>query len=222
MNILWQGARGPAVKELQARLKELGFDPGDIDGIFGTSTTSAVTAFQRDRSFFADGIAGPQTFNSLKLPTTSPGAQKPDRTKVFVSYSHADEKWLQMLQVHIAPLERSGIIIQWDDTKIAPGRKWREEIMNAIRSAKVAVLLISAHFMASEFIAENELPPLLEASEREGTVILPVIISPCIMGRLSEFQAVNSLSEPLVDLGRGDRERVWVKLVEAITAALNE
>ena len=62
MNILWQGARGPAVKELQARLKELGFDPGDIDGIFGRSTTSAVTAFQRDRSFFADGIAGPQIF----------------------------------------------------------------------------------------------------------------------------------------------------------------
>jgi hypothetical protein len=43
-----------------------------------------------------------------------------------------------------------------------------------------------------------------------------------MMGRLSEFQAVNSLSKPLVDLGRGDRDRVWVKLVEAITAALTE
>jgi Putative peptidoglycan binding domain/TIR domain len=222
MNILWPGARGPAVKELQSSLKELGYDPGDIDGIFGPFTTAAVTAFQRDRNLFADGIAGPQTFNALKLPTTAPGAPRSARTKVFVSYSHADDRWLQMLQVHIAPLERRGIAVRWDDTKIAPGRKWRVEIADAIRSAKVAVLLISAYFMASEFIAENELPPLLEAAEHEGTVILPVIISPCVLGSLAEFQAVNPPSKPLVDLSRGDRDRVWVKLMEAITAALNE
>lgn len=222
MNILWQGARGPAVQELQARLKELGFDPGDIDGIFGPTTTAAVTAFQRDLNVFADGIAGPQTFNRLKLPTSAPGEPKPPRTRVFVSYSHVDEKWLKMLQVHLAPLERNGIVVRWDDTKIAPGRKWREEIDSGIRSAKVAVLLISAQFMASEFIAKNELPPLLQAAEHEGTVILPIIISPCLMGSLSEFQAVNSPSKPLVDLSRGDRDRVWVKLMEAITAALNE
>lgn len=222
MNILWQGARGPAVKELQMRLMELGFEPGDTDGIFGPSTTAAVAAFQKDRKFFADGIAGPQTFFALNLPTTAPGAPRPVRKKVFVSYSHADEKWLQMLQVHLTPLERSGMVARWDDTKIAPGKKWREEIANAIRSTKVAVLLISAHFMASEFIAQNELPPLLEAAEHEGTVILPVIVSPCLMGSLSAFQAVNSPSKPLVDLGKGDRDRVWVKLMEAITAALNE
>lgn len=222
MRILWQGARGPAVKELQSSLKELGFDPGNIDGIFGPSTAEAVIAFQKDRRIIADGIAGPQTFNALKLPTTPPGSQPPHRKNVFVSYSHADQKWLQMLQVHLAPLERSGIVVPWDDTRIAPGSKWREEIAGAIQSAKVAVLLVSAHFMASEFIAGNELPPLLEAAKHEGTVILPVIISPCMLGHLSEFQAVNSPSKPLVDLNRGDRDRVWVRLMEAVTVALND
>ncbi len=217
-------ARGerPGRQRAAGEIKRLGFEPGDIDGIFGPSTTAAVTAFQKDRKLFSDGIAGPQTFHALKLPTTAPGAPRPARTKVFVSYSHADEKWLQMLQVHLTPLERSGMVARWDDKKIAPGKKWREEIANAIRSTKVAVLLISANFMASEFIAKNELAPLLEAAEHEGTVILPVIISPCLMGSLSAFQAVNSPSKPLVDLGRGDRDRVWVKLMEAITAALNE
>jgi hypothetical protein len=43
-----------------------------------------------------------------------------------------------------------------------------------------------------------------------------------MMGSLSEFQAVNSPSKPLVDLSRGDRDRVWVKLMEAITVGLNE
>lgn len=206
----------------ECRLKALGFDPGKIDGFFGPSTAAAVTAFQRDRQLIADGLAGPQTLNALKPPTASRGAPRSARTKVFVSYSHADKKWLQMLQVHIAPLEHNNIVDRWDDTKIAPGGKWQEEIADAIRSAKVAVLLVSAYFVASEFIVSNELPPLLEAAEHEGTVILPVIISPCLMGSLSKFQAVNPPSKPLVDLDRGDRDRVWVKLMEAITAALNE
>lgn len=221
MNILWQGARGPAVKELQQRLKGAGFDPGNIDGIYGASTMAAVTAFQRHQKLFADGIAGPQTLTALGLPKTAQAAASA-RNKVFISYSHADEKWLQMLGVHLAPLERQGTIVRWDDRRIAPGTKWRDEIAGAIQSAKVAILLISANFLASEYIANNELPPLLEAAEHEGAVLLPVIISPCVMGSLAEFQAVNPPSRPLVDLARGDRDRVWVKVVEAITAALNE
>jgi hypothetical protein len=42
------------------------------------------------------------------------------------------------------------------------------------------------------------------------------------VGNISEFQALNPPSKPLVDLNREDRDRVWVNVVEAITAALNE
>ena len=124
-NILWRGARGPAAKELQSCLKELGFDPGNIDGIFGLSTAAAITAFQWNRKLFSDSIADLQTLSALKLPTPPLGAPKPARTKVFVSYSHADEKWLKMLQVHVAPLERNGIVVLWIYTKIVGLRNFQ-------------------------------------------------------------------------------------------------
>ena len=43
----------------------------------------------------------------------------PKRTKIFISYSHSDEKWLRRLQVHLKPLERQGLIECWDDTRLA-------------------------------------------------------------------------------------------------------
>lgn len=222
MNILWKGARGPEVGSLQVRLKDLGFDPGPLDEIFGQRTAQAVARFQQERRLDADGIAGPQTLKALDLSATRRGGAETARTKVFVSYSHEDSKWLKMLQVFLAPLSRQGVIDLWDDTVIKPGAKWREEIAGAIQTARVGILLVSAYFMASEFIVSNELPPLLEAAEKDGALILPVIISPCVMGDLAEFQSVNSSSKPLVDLDRGDRDRVWVKVVTAITGALNQ
>jgi len=60
-----RGSRGSAVEALQARLKTLGFDPGPIDGIFGSGTEAAVKAFQRARGLAADGVVGPLTWGRL-------------------------------------------------------------------------------------------------------------------------------------------------------------
>lgn len=147
----------------------------------------------------------------------------PDRSKVFISYSHEDKKWLERLQKHLKPMERQGIVDRWDDTRIDAGQEWKEEIKKAIDEAKVAVLLISADFLASDFIAENELPPLLSAAKKDGLVVLPVILSPSRFTRtpsLYKFHAVNDPAKPLVDLTEGDRARVWVKVTEDIEKAL--
>lgn len=60
--MLKPGDKGPQVQTLQRNLIALGYDPGGVDGDYGTKTTAAVLAFQLDYSDVADdGIAGPQT-----------------------------------------------------------------------------------------------------------------------------------------------------------------
>lgn len=70
------GEQGEAVEQLQQSLQNQGYDPGDIDGIFGTNTLAAVEAFQQDRGLTIDGIVGPDSWQQLRqtrspLPSTN-------------------------------------------------------------------------------------------------------------------------------------------------------
>jgi peptidoglycan hydrolase-like protein with peptidoglycan-binding domain len=69
--LLKKGSTGDAVRQLQQALKDLGYDPGDVDGQFGSNTESAVKAFQRDRGLTVDGIVGDITWLNIDEADTS-------------------------------------------------------------------------------------------------------------------------------------------------------
>ena len=107
----------------------------------------------------------------------------------------------------------------WSDQMIKSGRKWREEIAAALDNSKVALLLVSADFLASDFIVNNELPPLLEKAAAENAVILPLIVKPSRFLRedsLCCFQAVNDPRRPLIGVSEAESENILVKLSEDI------
>jgi hypothetical protein len=138
---------------------------------------------------------------------------------VFVSYSHKDERWLERLMVHLAPLEKLLQIDMWADTRIRPGSLWREEIRTELSRAKIAILLVSADFLASEFIRTHELPPLLTSAELRGVAILPLIVSPCRFLRtqeISRFQALNNPAATLLAVSPAEQELTFLKLAHAV------
>ncbi|HIS77592.1 MAG TPA: spore cortex-lytic enzyme [Candidatus Merdivicinus excrementipullorum] len=61
------GSRGNEVKAIQQELKDRGLYNGNVDGIFGSATESAVKRFQQQQGLTADGIAGPQTLAKLGI-----------------------------------------------------------------------------------------------------------------------------------------------------------
>jgi len=144
------------------------------------------------------------------------------RDKVFISYSHFDKEFLTDVQRHFKPFLNK--INFWDDSKILPGQKWKEEIKQAIDATKVAILLVSTDFLGSEFIANDEIPPLLKAAEENGAVILMVILKPCLFEEfpsLNQYQAMNPPSYPVIKMDYSDREELFVNLVRQTKRVLN-
>jgi len=141
------------------------------------------------------------------------------QAKAFISYSHQDRTYLDRLMVHLKPLMRKGLLDVWVDTRIKTGDRWQEAIQNALENSSIAILLISADFMASDFIVDNELPPLLSRAEVKGTKVLPVVLSPCRFDRdpmLSRFQSANPPDRPLSSMSHDEREAVYDRLMSDI------
>jgi TIR domain len=102
-----------------------------------------------------------------------------ERDQIFISYSHKDKVWLQRIRTHLSSAVRYRVIDAWEDTKIHPGSNWKDEIKRAL--ARVAVLLVSPSFLASEFIAQHQFPPLMEAAQKEGLTIFWILVSSALV-----------------------------------------
>lgn len=142
------------------------------------------------------------------------------RDRVFISYSHKDRRLFEEFKTMLAPAVRKGIIDVWGDNRIATGANWKKEIRSSIDAARVAVLLVSQHFLASDFIAKHELPPLIKAAREEGVTIVWIYLSACLYEQteIAEYQAAHDLSRPLNQLDSAQRQgvlrEVCSKLVE--------
>jgi len=138
---------------------------------------------------------------------------------VFVSYARADSNWLARLLVHLRPLERSGRIELWHDGKLMVGKPWRVELDRALMRASAAILVVTANFMASDFIVTQELPSIAKRATKEGIPVFPVVFGHCLFEEdphLCELQLFNDPEKPLSRMDSSEADAVLVKLAKAL------
>jgi hypothetical protein len=157
-----------------------------------------------------------------ELPAAAAARPQPTPDRVFISYAHRDAEWLERLQTMLKPLVRTSGNTVWDDRAIRAGTTYRDEIAAALESARVAVLLVSPNFLASDFVAERELPPLLAAAEREQLTILCIHLSASLYAEteLETYQAANDPGRPLDMLTPAEQNQQLVNICQQIKTAL--
>ena len=100
--------------------------------------------------------------------------------KLFVSYSHADEKYKDDLLKHLAPLRRMNLIADWHDRKLRPGEEWDSAISKHLESADVILILVSIDFINSRYCYDIELERALELHASGKCIVIPVILRNCL------------------------------------------
>jgi hypothetical protein len=148
--------------------------------------------------------------------------QQPDAAAhVFISYSHQDRNWFKRLRTMLRPVERRFPGAVWSDTEIKAGDRWAREIEQALASATVILLLVSPSFLASDFIDQNELGPVLAAAAEGHKKILWVLLSQCLWNQtaIKDYQPAHDISRPLNQLNASGRD-AQLKIVADTVARL--
>jgi hypothetical protein len=111
---------------------------------------------------------------------------------IFVSYSHKDEQEKDRLLSHLGVLHQHGLINLWSDDRIGAGAAWEQEISRAMAEARVAILLVTANFLNSNFILTQEVPALLKRRQKEGLIVFPIITQHCAWDRIDWLRQMNA------------------------------
>lgn len=99
--------------------------------------------------------------------------------KIFLSYSHSDETYCDMLQKHLAALKHQGLIETWHDRRIKVGDEFENAIDQQLNEAEIILLLVSSDFIASRYCYEIEMARALERHNAGDARVIPVILRPC-------------------------------------------
>jgi internalin A len=130
------------------------------------------------------------------------GVERRRAARIFVSYSHNDERFLNELKTHLSPLRRLRLIETWDDREIEAGDDWRERINDNLESADIIILLISAYFIDSDYCYEKEMARALARHKKKEAVVVPVIVRDAnwkAIPRLKGLEALPKNAKPVLN-----------------------
>jgi hypothetical protein len=142
--------------------------------------------------------------------------------KLFISYSHKDERFREQLQEHLIALKRQRLVEAWHDRRIAPGQEWEGAINENLEAAGIVLLLISSSFIASPYCYDIEMARALEKHERGEARVIPVILRYADW-EWAPFGKLQALPKDAKPVGRWrDRDEAWRNVVQGIRRAVED
>ncbi len=139
--------------------------------------------------------------------------------RLFICYSHKDEKQRIALGDHLAQMQREGMIAAWDDRKITAGQEWAGEISSKLEAADIILCLVSAGFLASPYCNDKELHRAMERHDASEALVIPVILKPAdwATNPLGRLQALPDNSKPVTTWS--NRDQAFASVAQGIRKA---
>lgn len=143
-------------------------------------------------------------------------------TKLFFSYSHADEQLRDTLEKQLSALKRQGLIDTWHDRRILAGDEVDHKIAQNLEEADIILLLVSADFLASAYCYDVEMQRAIERHNAGQARVIPVILRPCDWHEspFGKLMAAPKDGRPVTSWP--DLDEAFLDVVRSIKAAICE
>lgn len=99
--------------------------------------------------------------------------------KAFISYSHADERYVERLHKHLAMLQRQGLIQSFYDRDILVGDPLDDEIAAHLADSQLFIAIVSPDFIHSDYCMDRELATALQMHNESRMRVVSVVVEPC-------------------------------------------
>ena len=141
---------------------------------------------------------------------------------LFYSYAHEDEPLRDELQGHLGILQRRGVIDAWHDRDIPPASDWAQEIDRHLQSADIVLLLVSADFIASDYIWGRELKFALERQASGDAQVIPILIRAVDIedAPFSHLQGLPTDLRPVTSWP--NRDEAWTDVAKGVRRAVKQ
>jgi len=155
-------------------------------------------------------------------------AKAKNRPLVFLSYSHLDESWKQLVLEHLGSAITEQVQL-WHDEAIEPGDAFHQEIMDRLEEARIAICLISSNFLRSRYCLRREFAQLAERRGRGELELVPIIVDDCLWREIPlvrvHLDVLNRVpvgERRLKDLSPDDARNALSKVAEKISRVAAE
>lgn len=144
------------------------------------------------------------------------------RNGIFISYNIHDAKWVNTLQTFLRPYTRDEKIEVIGDAASFAGLNREQEVVKKLQSCRVAILLVSPDYLASDDIIKKELPAILVEQQTGELVVFPIAVSYAAYGvaGIDRFPAPHDLDIPLDSMDKPARDRTFVQITNRIVNAM--
>jgi hypothetical protein len=142
--------------------------------------------------------------------------------KIFYSYAHEDRTLRAELGKHLANCRSQRICQDWSDGNILPGDEWDAEIKDKLRTSDVILLLISADFLNSDYIASVEIQEAMQRHQAAKARVIPIMLRDCDFSGsvFSKLQGLPTEMKPVTSWPNQDE--AWTDVVRGLKAAFGK
>ena len=92
---------------------------------------------------------------------------------------------MEAVTEQLAVLEAEGLVSLCEDSQLRVGERWYQQLNEMMLGARLGLLLVSATFLTSKFVREEEIPRLFDRHEEGGMKIYPLLVQPCPWERVA-------------------------------------